>query len=149
MPLFAAIFMIVLSSSLQSVADDEVSTEGAVTPVSDRSTTPVSVVPQKRKANKTNAEAEVDKALLESVKGLQELTKTKREETNKPDVNFCLDIAKRLSGKTRQKNALVKMLLCTSNVVVLPWDLACSTVKILQKRISCVSCRFRIPIYMI
>ena len=91
------------------MADDEVSTEGAVTPVSDRSTTPVSVVPQKRKANKTNAEAEVDKALLESVKGLQELTKTKREETNKPDVNFCLDIAERLSGMTRQKNALVKM----------------------------------------
>ena len=67
------------------------------------------MVPQKRKANKTNAEAEVDKALLESVKGLQELTKTMREETNKPDVNFCLDIAKRLSGMTRQKNALAKM----------------------------------------
>ena len=91
------------------MVDDEVSTEGAVTPVSDRSTTPVLVVLQKRKANKTNAEAEVDKALLESLKGLQELTKTMREETNKPEVNFCLDIAERLSGMTRQKNTLAKM----------------------------------------
>ena len=65
---------------------------------------------QKRKAVKSPTPADdVDAALVDSVRGLHELAKSRTSATPGPDVNFCLEIADRLKSFPRHKNAFAKM----------------------------------------